>query len=118
MAIINLNKSSLTDSKIGNNLPLQNNTTITEGIAPKSNFLASTIEELKKVKWPNAKYVASWSIMVICFTAVFSMILGTSDHVFETGINFVDCSSTKGKSRPLDTCLTEAGRKLFGVEVK
>jgi preprotein translocase SecE subunit len=81
----------------------------------KKSFLSSVIDELKKVEWPGLRYVVNWSVLVICFTAVFSLILGAGDHIFETGINFVSCSSAKGKGRDLGTCSTEFAKKLFGV---
>jgi preprotein translocase SecE subunit len=116
MAIIKLDKSSLVTGQLNDSLktstPKDNLTAETN---TKTNFLFSTIGELKKVKWPPFKYVISWSLMVICFTAVFSMILGASDHVFETSINFVNCTSPKGKARDLNTCTTEALQKLVGI---
>jgi preprotein translocase SecE subunit len=117
MAIINQNKSSLTNTKIGDNIATSGSNK--EAMIPdqmkKKSFLASVITELKLVKWPGLRYVLNWSVLVICFTAVFSLILGASDHVFETGINFVSCSSAKGKARDLGTCSTEFAKRLFGV---
>jgi preprotein translocase SecE subunit len=117
MAIINQNKSSLTNTDLGNKISTSRNNA--ESNIPdqskKRSFLASVIDELKKVQWPSLRYVMNWSLLVICFTAVFSLILGGADHVFETGINFVSCSSAKGKARDLGTCSTEAAKKLFGV---
>jgi preprotein translocase SecE subunit len=117
MAIINQNKSSLTNTNIGDKIPTTSNNSGSNipDQSKKRSFLASVIDELKKVEWPGFRYVINWSLLVICFTAVFSLILGGADHVFETGINFVSCSSSKGKARDLGTCSTEAAKKLFGV---
>lgn len=117
MAIINQNKSSLINTNIGDNITTNggNKESIIPNQAKKRSFLGSVIDELKKVQWPGFRYVINWSVLVICFTAVFSLILGASDHVFETGINFVSCSSAKGKARDLGTCSTEFAKKLFGV---
>jgi preprotein translocase SecE subunit len=81
----------------------------------KQSFLKSVFVELGKVKWPSLRYVLNWSLLVILFTAGFSIILGGADHVFESGINFVNCSSPKGKARDLSTCSGEFVKKLFFV---
>jgi preprotein translocase SecE subunit len=117
MAIINQNKTSLINTNIGDNITTSggNKEAKIPDQIKKRSFLGSVIDELKKVEWPGIRYVFQWSVLVICFTAVFSLILGASDHVFETGINFVSCSSAKGKARDLGTCSTEFAKKLFGV---
>jgi preprotein translocase SecE subunit len=117
MAIINQNKSSLINTNIGDNITTSggNKEAMIPDQAKKRSFLGSVIDELRKVQWPGLRYVLQWSVLVICFTAVFSLILGASDHVFETGINFVSCSSAKGKARDLGTCSSEFAKKLFGV---
>jgi preprotein translocase SecE subunit len=117
MAIINQNKSSLINTNIGDNITTSggNKEAIIPDQSKKRSFLGSVIDELRKVEWPGLRYVLQWSVLVVCFTAVFSLILGASDHVFETGINFVSCSSAKGKARDLGTCSSEAAKKLFGV---
>jgi preprotein translocase SecE subunit len=81
----------------------------------KVSFLSSVFTELSKVKWPNFRYVLTWSALVIVFTACFSLILGASDHIFESGVNFVSCSSPKGKNRDLSTCSQEFAKKIFLV---
>jgi preprotein translocase SecE subunit len=81
----------------------------------KESFFKSVITEMNKVKWPKWKYVLTWSAMVIVFTGTFSLILGGVDHVFEGGINFVSCSSPKGKNRDIKTCGTELAQKIFFV---
>jgi preprotein translocase SecE subunit len=81
-------------------------------------FLKSVFIELSKVKWPGIKYVASWSILVVLFTGVFSLILGGADHIFESGISFVSCSSPKGKNRELGVCSQELLKHLIFVSEK
>ncbi len=117
MAIINQNKSSLINTNIGENITTSggNKEAQIPNQAKNKNFVTSVINELRKVQWPGLRYVINWSVLVVCFTAIFSLILGASDHVFETGINFVSCSSIKGKGRDLGTCTTEFAKKLFGV---
>jgi preprotein translocase SecE subunit len=81
----------------------------------KESFFRSVVTEMSKVKWPNFKYIVTWSVMVVLFTASFSLVLGGTDHVFESGINFVSCTSPKGKNRDLKTCSTELAQKIFFV---
>jgi preprotein translocase SecE subunit len=81
----------------------------------KESFLKSVITEVKKVQWPKWKYVLTWSLMVVLFTGTFSVILGGADHVFESGINFVSCSSPKGKNRDIKTCGTELAQKILFI---
>lgn len=117
MAIINQNKSSLTNTDLGIKIDTSGSNKMSDvpDQSKKRSFIGSVIDELKKVNWPTMRYVVNWSLLVICFTAVFSLILGGADHVFEGGINFVNCSSAKGKARDLGTCGTEFARKLVGI---
>ena len=84
----------------------------------KTSFLKSVIVEMSKVKYPTLKYVLTWSVLVIAFTGAFSLVLGGADHIFEGGINFVSCSSPKGKNRGLATCSTDLAKQLFFVSPK
>lgn len=59
----------------------------------KKGFLKTTIQELKKVDWPSFKYTVTWGGVVIIFTIIMSLALGTFDHVFKSGMNYVDCTA-------------------------
>ncbi len=78
-------------------------------------FFGGVIDELKLVKWPTLQYVMRWSALMVVFTACFSLLLGGSDHVFQNGIKFVDCTSPKGKSRDVSSCATDFAKGIFGV---
>jgi preprotein translocase SecE subunit len=78
-----------------------------ESTDKKPGFLRSTIIELKKVTWPTIQYVLRWSLIIIAFTAFFSIILGFVDLVFESGIKYVDCTSPTGRNQPLSNCNSE-----------
>jgi preprotein translocase SecE subunit len=111
----NLVETLITDKKIetttGNqSVPMIN--------TKKESFIKSVFVELSKVKWPTMKYVLTWSTLVILFTACFSIILGASDHVFESGISYISCSSPKGKNRGAGECSSELLKKIFFVSDK
>jgi preprotein translocase SecE subunit len=117
MAIINQNKSTLINTNIGDKISTSGNNGMSNvpDQSKKRSFIASVIDELKKVQWPSFRYVVNWSVLVICFTAIFSLILGGADHVFETGIGFVKCSSPEGDKRELGVCSLQLARKLVGI---
>jgi hypothetical protein len=48
--------------------------------------------------------------MVIIFTVLISLFLGFFDHVFNAGIDFVDCTSPQARGQ--DTTLEQCGREL------
>jgi len=77
----------------------------------KSNFIFSfiktTFDEVKKTEWPGYKYVATWSAVVILFTTVFSLVLGSIDHIFGTVVVVVDCTSPEAKNKKIQDCGTE-----------
>jgi preprotein translocase SecE subunit len=74
-------------------------------VEKKPGFFASTLSELKKVQWPGVRYVFNWSITIIIFTAVFSLVIGFADHIFSAGISFANCSSPANEdSRTLQEC--------------
>ncbi len=104
------NSSLTTDNKKTNS-----NSTLDVTDYKKRNFFSSAMFELKQVEWPTFKHVLYWSFMVVCFTAIFSSILGVTDHTFESGRKFVDCTSSKGKGRDLPTCSTELLKNIFSV---
>jgi preprotein translocase SecE subunit len=77
-----------------------------------TNFIATTFEELKKSQWPSFSYVARWGSVIIIFTAIFSLVLGFFDNTFNSGIRFVDCTSTKSRNQSLNSCTTEFLQKV------
>ena len=111
----NLVETLITDKKIETTT---DNTSLNQVNTKKESFLKSVFVEVSKVKWPNLKYVLTWSSLVVVFTAGFSVILGASDHVFESGVGFISCSSPKGKNRDLSTCSNELLKKIFFVSDK
>lgn len=60
----------------------------------KKGFLKSTKDELKKVDWPGFKYVVSWGAVVVLFATGLALFLGLFDHVFSSGMKYVDCTAT------------------------
>jgi preprotein translocase SecE subunit len=79
----------------------------------KPGFFASTISELKLVEWPGLRYVINWSLAIIAFTIVMSLILGFADHVFGAGISFANCSSPENtENRTVSDCSEEFVTKI------
>ncbi|GEM_PF-1253746 len=76
----------------------------------KMSFLSSTICELKRVEWPTFKQTMSWAAVTIVFTIMISLTLGFFDHVFAAGINFIDCTSPRGRGE--STTIAQCGREL------
>jgi preprotein translocase SecE subunit len=79
-------------------------------------LLASTIEELKKVDWPDFVYVIRWSVVTIIFTAFISLFLGYPDRVFTAGLKLVDCTkplaSENAESGLLKNCSQDFLKKV------
>jgi preprotein translocase SecE subunit len=74
----------------------------------KPGFITSTISELRKVEWPGFRYVVNWSLTIIVFTTVFSLVIGFADHIFSAGIGFANCSSPANEdSRTVQECADE-----------
>jgi len=88
--------------------------------AKKIGFLASVIDELKKVEWPNLSYITKWSVIIVIFTAVFAVSLSGVDHVYESGVKFVNCTSSQGENKFFDgnsvsgTCFQEFAQRVIG----
>jgi preprotein translocase SecE subunit len=86
----------------------------------KKRFLASTIDELKKVNWPSINYTFSWSVIIVIFTVLFSLSIGLVDNVFQSGIKYVSCTadnsvsdrSNDEKSSKLSECNTDLVKNL------
>jgi preprotein translocase SecE subunit len=57
----------------------------------KQGFIGSTFAELKKVQWPSFRYTSSWSVVVVLFTVVLSLLMGTCDKVFQDSIEYIQC---------------------------
>jgi preprotein translocase SecE subunit len=70
-------------------------------------LIQSTLDEVRKVDWPSFGYVLKWSITILVFTFIFAIALGVFDHIFRSGVLFVDCSSPQGKNRGLSQCGNE-----------
>jgi preprotein translocase SecE subunit len=101
MAVIKTKEDSLVETKIVDDKIKVKSTDIKENIdsiTTGKNFFATTLEELRKVEWSKPKYVFNWSLVIILFTAVFSISLGLVDNVFDAGLKFVDCTSVLPKT--------------------
>ena len=59
------------------------------------NFVGSVFAELKKVEWPNLKYVLKWCVLIVIFTGSFALVMGTIDHYFKTGVKYSSCLGEK-----------------------
>lgn len=91
-----------------------NSTQETQKKSKKKGFLATTWQELTKVSWPKPGYIFKWSLIIILFTSLFSLVLGAFDQVFSNSISFVDCSSSKGRNQPLNDCWSEFVNRTLG----
>jgi preprotein translocase SecE subunit len=65
----------------------------------KGGFIATAIDELKKVQWPSFSYVTNWSLVIIIFTCIFALSIGLADRVFTSGIVYTDCSAKISKGQ-------------------
>jgi preprotein translocase SecE subunit len=116
MAVTQTKQDNLVDSKIvdkdtssldpNSQEPQQSNSGNSEQ-PKKAGFFKTTWWELKKVNWPNFSYVVKWSITVIIFAAVFSLFLSFFDHIFNTGLEYLNCTSPEGGSQDVSTCNQE-----------
>jgi preprotein translocase SecE subunit len=122
MAIRQTKSDNLVETKLNENIiedikPQNDEPTIDfAGKKPKKRgFLASTVDELKKVEWPSLKYTVNWSIVIVIFTILFSLSVGIIDNVFQSGIKYVSCTaenstadkSTDDKNTRLGECNTD-----------
>jgi len=122
MAITRTKKDSLVETKLSEKVVSDIKTATTEPAEKKvetkavkikkPGFIASTIDELKKVQWPTLQFVLRWSGVIILFTFVMSMSLGFFDHAFTGSIKFVDCTSPQGRNQSVQSCGTELGEYL------
>lgn len=122
MALITKKDQNLVETQIGGSTlsDVKSNSKKVESKLPKTayknkSFFGGVGDELKLVKWPTLQYVMRWSALMVVFTACFSLLLGGSDHVFQNGIKFVDCTSPKGKARDINTCSSDFAKGLFGI---
>lgn|GEM_PF-1880052 len=109
---ITRNQTTLVDSKLNNAI---SNNPSGDGLTPKDlpkikkkSFISTTADELKLVQWPSIGYVLRWSLTIVIFTALFSIVVGFFDHTFSTGVKFADCTSPKGRAQTVETCGSEA----------
>ena len=50
------------------------------------NYLKASIEELRKVAWPNRRQTIHYSLLVVGISVALAAIIGILDLVFTTGI--------------------------------
>lgn len=118
MAITRKNDTSLVETKLNSDIKVE---PLEEGKIPqkskkikKPTFLSTTIDELKLVEWPSLKYISRWASVIILFTIVLSLFMGAIDHIFTTGIKFVDCTSPQSGNRTLVECSGELLTNITG----
>ena len=97
-------KESLADIQIGENAtqgsgktplnPLPKDKIVSSKPIKKRGFLATTIDELRKVNWPTFRYTITWSVIVLIFTVFMSIFMGYFDHLFKNSITYVQCTAT------------------------
>ncbi len=116
MAITKKNTNSLIETGIGTEITAGKVVTDVKPSGPagkipsvdkaekKSGFIKNNIEELKKVEWPSVGYFLRWAGVIVLFTGIFSLILGSVDTVFSSALKYVDCTSSQGKNQDLKTC--------------
>jgi preprotein translocase SecE subunit len=63
-------------------------------LTKRKGFLASTIEEMRKVEWPSLRYTVNWSVIIVIFTTFFALSIGLIDHVFDSSLKYVQCTAT------------------------
>ena len=117
MAITRRNDTSLVETKLVSDIkvePLEEKIQAKPPKTKKPTFISTTIDELKLVEWPNLKYITRWAGVIILFTIVLSLFMGGIDHIFTTGIKFVDCSSPQSGKRNLAECSTELIKNISG----
>ncbi|GAB4143745.1 MAG: hypothetical protein OHK0017_01490 [Patescibacteria group bacterium] len=78
----------------------------------KSGFLGRTLDELKLVSWPKLGYTVRWSLIIIMFTIFLGATLGFVDYYAASAINFVDCTSPKGRGQEVSKCLQDLTKEL------
>ncbi len=49
-----------------------------------SNYISLSIAELKKVVWPTPRQAANLTVVVIIFSVIVAVIIGTFDFVFRS----------------------------------
>jgi len=116
MAVTRTKKDNLVETKIveeknkdltGDNLKKEAKFQTKEPKKKKIGFLQSTWAEVKLAKWPKFGYVAKWAFVIIIFTAVFSIVIGSFDFLFTQSVKVVDCTSAKSRNRPFSECSQE-----------
>jgi preprotein translocase SecE subunit len=88
------------------------------------NFIASTIEELKKAQWPTFGYVIRWSFVIVIFVTIFAVFLGYSDTIYKSTYLLTECSArvkkqtsstdnnATGTSDTMQICLGDYAQRL------
>ena len=52
-----------------------------------TNYVKSSIEEMKKVTWPTKKETYNYTLLVIGISLALAAFLGLLDKIFELGLN-------------------------------
>lgn len=124
MAITNRKKGNLVEASIGSKVvgdvkksispqpePIETKSTTKQ--TKKKGFLGTTVEELRKVNWPSFQYTVRWSLVIVLFTIVMAIGLGFFDHLFTSGISFVDCFSPNGRNQLINECSSALGDQIL-----
>jgi len=51
-----------------------------------TNYVKSSVEEMKKVTWPTKKETYNYTLMVIAVSLLTALFLGALDYVFNLGL--------------------------------
>lgn len=113
MAVINKVEQSNIYSSIESNVKKSNNNKI-DKIERKSNFIMSTISELRKVDWPTPIHVLKWSFVTIIFCGMLGILLGYSDKFFSSSISYSNCLISVNRNETSDS-RADCSRNYFNA---
>lgn len=115
MAIARSKKDAIVDAQIDKkDIKTKGGKDLPKKVEKKKGFIASTIDELKKVEWPTWNYTVRWTSVIIVFTIAISLFLGFVDNVFTGGLKFVDCTTELTQDDdPDDNVLRGCTQDLF-----
>ena len=51
-----------------------------------TNYVKSSVEEMKKVTWPTKKETYNYTVMVIAVSLLTALFLGALDYIFNLGL--------------------------------
>lgn len=54
-----------------------------------TNYIKSSIEEMKKVTWPTKKETENYTYLIICISLAVAAFLGILDYIFSLGFEIL-----------------------------